>query len=99
MSPCPLPLASCSLLYMGDRIETDEVNEELAAQQVETWEEECDKGWFEDFDESMIITIIGSNTTNQNALVAQVTLTAHRSPAPYPSPLTAHRAPLSSPSP
>ena len=57
---------------MGDRLETDEVNEELAAEQVETLKAECDKGWFEDFDESMIITIIGSNTTSQNALVAQL---------------------------
>ena len=34
--------------------------------------EECDKGWFEDFDESKIIEIIGANTTNQNQLVAQL---------------------------
>jgi len=60
------------LLYMGDRVETDEVDEELAAQQVDTLQEECEKGWFEDFDESLIIEIIGKNTTNQNQLVAQL---------------------------
>ena len=60
------------LLYMGDRVETDDVDEELAAQQVDTLNEECEKGWFEDFDESMIIEIIGKNTTNQNQLVCQL---------------------------
>ena len=39
--------------------------------QVETLHDECDKGWFEDFDEPMIIEIIGKNPTVQNALVAQ----------------------------
>eukprot|EP00322_Chrysochromulina_rotalis_P026845 CAMPEP_0115866008 /NCGR_PEP_ID=MMETSP0287-20121206/20027_1 /TAXON_ID=412157 /ORGANISM="Chrysochromulina rotalis, Strain UIO044" /LENGTH=1093 /DNA_ID=CAMNT_0003320561 /DNA_START=29 /DNA_END=3309 /DNA_ORIENTATION=- len=61
-----------NLLYMGDRVETDEVDEDLAAKQVNTLQEECDKGWFEDFDESLVIEIIGKNTTAQNQLVAQL---------------------------
>jgi hypothetical protein len=60
------------LLFMGDRVETDETDEELAATQVGELKEECDKGWFEDFDESKIIEIIGANTTPQNQLVAQL---------------------------
>ena len=60
-----------NLLFMGDRLETDEVDEELANAQVAELKEECDKGWFEDFDESKIIEIIGANTTAQNQLVAQ----------------------------
>ena len=60
------------LLFMGDRVETDETDEELAATQVGELKEECDKGWFEDFDESKIIEIIGANTTAQNQLVAQL---------------------------
>lgn len=55
-----------NLLYMGDRNESDEVDQELAAQQVEFIKEETDKGWFEDFEELKIIEIIGSNTTKQN---------------------------------
>ena len=60
------------LLFMGDRVETDEIDEELASTQVAELKEECDKGWFEDFDESKIIEIIGANTTPQNQLVAQL---------------------------
>ena len=40
---------------MGDRVETEESDEELAAIQMGERHEECDKGWFEDFDESKII--------------------------------------------
>ena len=58
------------LLYMGDRREDGEVEEEVAQQQVEALHEEFDKGWFEDFDESMVITILGSNNLPQNQLVA-----------------------------
>ena len=61
-----------NLLYMGDRNESDSVDEALAAEQVAALYEECEKGWFEDFDESQIIEIIGANTTKQNALVAQL---------------------------
>jgi len=57
---------------MGERVETDAVDEELAAQQVETIKEEADKGFFEDFDESLIITVIGKNTIAQNVLVADL---------------------------
>lgn len=60
------------LLFMGDRVETEEADEELAAVQVGELKEECDKGWFEDFDESKIIEIIGANSTPQNQLVAQL---------------------------
>ena len=60
------------LLYMGDRNESGDVDEALAAEQVATLHEECEKGWFEDFDETAIIEIIGANTTSQNALVAQL---------------------------
>ena len=60
------------LLYMGDRREDEEVEEEKAQKQAEVIKEEVDKGWFEDFDESMIITVIGTNTTNQNQLMAQL---------------------------
>jgi len=60
------------LLFMGDRREDDAVEEDVAQQQAEVLHEECEKGWFEDFDESMIITIIGSNTTNQNQMVAKL---------------------------
>ena len=60
------------LLYMGDRNESEEVDEELAASQVEQIKAECDKGWFEDFDSSLIIEIIGANTTKQNALMASL---------------------------
>ena len=60
------------LLFMGDRVETDEVMEELAQAQVAELKEECDKGWFEDFDESKIIEIIGANTIPQNQLCADL---------------------------
>ena len=66
-----------NLLFMGDRVEGDETDEALAAEQVDAIKEECDKGWFEDFDESMIIEIIGKNTTAQNQLVAQEYEKAH----------------------
>jgi len=61
-----------NLLYMGDRNESDKVDESLAAEQVDAIFEECQKGWFEDFEESLIIEVIGKNTTNQNALMAQL---------------------------
>ena len=57
---------------MGDRVETEESDEELAAAQIAELKEECDKGWFEDFDESKIIEIIGANTIPQNQLCASL---------------------------
>ena len=57
--------ALLNLLFMGDRREDEATEEEVAQKQVETLHEECEKGWFEDFDESMIITIVGSNTGPQ----------------------------------
>jgi hypothetical protein len=61
-----------NLLFMGDREEGAEADEEKAAEQIGQLHEECEKGWFEDFDESLIIEIIGANSTAQNALCAQL---------------------------
>eukprot|EP00900_Chrysochromulina_parva_P010576 jgi/Chrpa1/1951/Chrysochromulina_OHIO_Genome00013467-RA len=60
------------LLFQGERVETTDMDEELAAKQVDCLHEEFEKGFFEDFHESFIIDIIGKNTTNQNQLVAQM---------------------------
>ena len=60
------------LLFMGDREEAAEADEDKATEQVATLHEECEKGWFEDFDESAIIEIIGANSMAQNTLVAQL---------------------------
>ena len=61
-----------NLLFMGDRVESEQVDEGLAPQQVEALHDECAKGWFEDFDESGVIEILGKNTVPQNQLVAQL---------------------------
>ena len=58
------------LLLKGDRNESDEVDEALASTQVLQIHDECEKGWFEDFDESLIIETLGANTLAQNQRVA-----------------------------
>ena len=59
------------LLYMGD-VNGDKAKVDAARcqEQADQLHEECAKGWFEDFDESAIITILGGNSARQNQKVA-----------------------------
>ena len=59
------------LLYMGD-VNGDKAKVDVARcqEQATQLHEECAKGWFEDFDESAIITILGGNSARQNQKVA-----------------------------
>ena len=58
-------------LLKGERDPPDaEVDEGKAAEQVATLHEEIEKGWFEDFEETVIIDILSGNSQPQNAAVA-----------------------------
>ena len=59
------------LLLKGDLADANApVDEEAVLAQVATLKGECDKGWFEDFDESAIISVLGGNSLAQNQRVA-----------------------------
>ena len=64
-------------LYMGDRDESGEADPDVAAEQAAALHAECEKGWFEDFEESLIIDTIGKNSTAQNVALANEYEKAH----------------------
>ena len=57
-------------LLKGERDEEGAADEAAAAAQVEELRAECEKGWFEDFDQPRIIELLGGNSTAMNQRVA-----------------------------
>ena len=57
-------------LLKGDRAEEAAADAAVASAQAEELHAECQKGWFEDFDEPRVIELIGSNSIAQNRATA-----------------------------